>query len=130
MAQGTGLDRAESLAEARRAVLPSLPAAREASQALPAEPLSRQARTLGIPYPPLSPTSCPACQPRARPPRRRPLSPSAKRAPWTSPATDVTELRTLEVLPTARSALQQPTAAPRAAFQSRCRRHCWRPVRR
>ena len=44
MLQAPGMDRAESLAEARRAVLPSLPAAREASQALPAEPLLRQAR--------------------------------------------------------------------------------------
>ncbi|KAK9840763.1 hypothetical protein WJX81_003132 [Elliptochloris bilobata] len=40
--QGAGMDRVESLAEARRAVLPNLPVAREASQALPAEPLSRQ----------------------------------------------------------------------------------------
>lgn len=44
LVQAPGMDRAESLAEARRAVLPSLPAAREASQALPAEPLLRQAR--------------------------------------------------------------------------------------
>ena len=41
--QGGGMERAESLAEARRAVLPSLPAAREGSLALPTEPLSRQA---------------------------------------------------------------------------------------
>lgn len=49
--QGPGMDRAESLAQARRAVLPSLPAPREASQALPAEPLLRQARRCGASCP-------------------------------------------------------------------------------
>ncbi len=44
-AQVADLDRAESLAEARRAVLPGLPAARGAlHEAPPAEPVSRQAR--------------------------------------------------------------------------------------
>jgi hypothetical protein len=44
-AQVADLDRAESLAEARRAVLPGLPAARGALHEVPpAEPVSRQAR--------------------------------------------------------------------------------------